>query len=125
MSSQIIVEDLKFILIYVDQLEPCQTFYETYFGFEKTTEFRPGEIYGKVGNVEMWIGSGYETNELGEKGCRPSVMIGVSSVGTLFQQLKDGGQPMLQEAPFEMQPGVYWMQAVDPAGNVLDILGGE
>lgn len=125
MNDKIVVENLKFVLVYVDQLEPCQTYYETYFGFEKTAEFRPGEIYGKLGNIDMWIGSGYDSNELGEKGCRASVMIGVNSVETLFDQLKKGGQKLLQDAPVEMQPGTFWMQAVDPAGNVLDILGGK
>ena len=125
MSHSVVVKDLKFVLIYVDELEPCQSFYETYFGFEQTAEFRPGEIYGKAGDIEMWIGSGYVKNDLGDKSCRASVMIGVNSVGTLFQQLNAGGQTVLQEAPIEMQPGTYWMQAVDPAGNILDILGGE
>ena len=125
MKSTIEVKALRFVLVYVDELEPCQSYYETYFGFEKTAEFRPGEIYGKLGDVEMWLGSGYKAHDLGEQGTRVSVMIGVSSVGSLFEHLKSDNQKMIQDAPVEMQPGTFWLQAVDPAGNVLDILGGK
>ncbi len=119
------IKDLKFLLIYVDELELCQAYYEKYFGFEKTAEFGPGEIYGKAGDIEMWIGAGYQKNELAEKSVRASVMIGVDSVGALFEQLKVDNQPMIHDQPNAMQPGTFWLQVVDPAGNILDILGGE
>lgn len=125
MNSPVKVQDLKFLLIYVDELEPCQTFYETYLGFEKTAEFRPGEIYGKVGDVEMWLGSGYAKKDANERNSRATVMLGVDSVGTLYQRLQDGNEKIIQDAPIEMQPGVYWLQFVDPAGNVIDVLGSQ
>ena len=116
---------LKFILVYVDKLEPCQRFYETYLGFKKTAEFRPGEIYGQLGDVEMWIGEGYQRTDGGEKATRSTVMLGVDSAGTLFRSLKAGGVRVIQDAPVEMQPGMFWLQFVDPAGNVIDVLGGK
>ena len=123
MSS--IVQGLKFVLVYVDKLEPCQTFYETYLGFKKTAEFGPGEIYGELGKVEMWMGEGYQRSDGREKATRATVMIGVDSVGKLFKSLTDGGVPLVQDSPVEMQAGVFWLQFSDPAGNVIDVLGGE
>ncbi|WP_420628372.1 VOC family protein [Candidatus Leptofilum sp.] len=125
MSKNVVVQDLKFALIYVDELEPCQAFYETYFGFVQTAEFRPGEIYGTMGNVDLWIGSGYKAANSDENNTRATVMIGVDSVGKLYRSLKADNQKIVQDEPIEMQPGAFWLQVVDPAGNVLDILGAE
>ena len=125
MGKSVRVTDLKFIVIYVDKLASCQAFYETYFGFEKTAEFGPGEIFGTVGDVNLWMGEGYTRSTNDEQFTRASIMIGVDSTGTLFENLKADGHKIIQDAPVEMQEGTFWMQIVDPAGNVLDILGGK
>ncbi len=49
MAPETRVNALRFLLVYVDELEPCQAFYESYLGFKKTAEFGPGEIYGALG----------------------------------------------------------------------------
>jgi predicted enzyme related to lactoylglutathione lyase len=115
---------MKFVLIYVDKLETCQPFYETYLGFEQTDEFRPGEIYGKCGEIEMWMGEGYQLAETNADNVRATVMLGVDSVSKLFDHLEADGQKIIHEAPVDMG-GLYWLQFVDPAGNVVEVLGGE
>ena len=119
------VTKLKFALIYVDTLEPSQRFYEKYLGFKQEQEFRPGEIFGSLGETHLWMGSGYKSTNTDEKSTRATVMLGVESVGRLFNQLKSGGEKVIQEKPVEMKDGVYWLQFVDPAGNVIEVLGGQ
>ena len=124
MTNPVQVQNVRFLLIYVDDLERSKKYYETYFGFEQTDEFGPGQIYGKIGALEMWLGAGYAPSADGEKGCRVTAMIGVDSAGKLFDNLQADNQKVIQDAPVEMQPGVFWLQCVDPAGNIIDVLGG-
>jgi len=119
------ITGVRFVLIYANELEPTKSFYEKYLGFKQTAEFRPGEIYGKAGAIEMWIGSGYESNKTNEKSVRATVMLGVESVGKLFNALKEDGHEVVQNEPTEMQPGTFWLQFKDPSGNVVEVLGAK
>jgi len=119
------VTGMNFTLIYVDKLEPSQKFYEKYLGFEKKQEFKPGEIFGDLGSIQCWMGEGYEKVDTNDKSTRATVMLNVDSVGELFSALKDGGEKVIQDEPVEMKEGTFWMQFCDPAGNVLDVLGGK
>jgi predicted enzyme related to lactoylglutathione lyase len=124
-KSATTVTGLRFALIYVDQLAPAKAFYEKYLGFEQTQEFRPGEIYGKAGNIEMWIGEGYNRLDNDAKSTRATVMLGVESTGALFEALQAGGEKVVQDAPVEMQDGIFWLQFADPSGNIVEVLGGK
>ncbi len=119
------ITKMNFALIYVDDLEPNRKFYEKYLGFKQEQEFRPGEIFGTLGEIHCWIGSGYKRADTDEKSTRATVMLGVDSVGVLFDQLKSGGEKIIQERPVEMQKGVYWLQFADPAGNIVEVLGDQ
>ena len=119
------ITGMRFVLVYADELEPAKIFYSKYLGFEQTDEFSPGEIYGKSGAVEMWIGSGYESNKTNEKSVRATVMLGVESVGKLFDALKKDGHEVVQNEPAEMYPGTFWLQFKDPSGNVVEVLGAK
>jgi predicted enzyme related to lactoylglutathione lyase len=119
------VTKMNFACIYVDELEPNQKFYEKYLGFKKEQEFRPGEIFGKLGEISCWMGSGYKRSASDETSTRATVMFGVDSVGNLFESLKANGERLIQEEPIEMKEGVYWLQFSDPAGNVVEVLGGR
>ena len=125
MEDQVRVSGLKFLLIYVEDLDSSLAFYQEYLGFKKTAQFSPTEVYGELGDTEMWLGAGYRRGDADEGTTRTTAMIGVDSVGRLMQKLRRGGVPTIQDAPVEMQEGVYWLQFKDPAGNVLDVLGGE
>ena len=67
------VTKLNFACIYVDELEANQKFYEKYLGFKKEQEFRPGEIFGKLGDIQFWIGSGYKKADTTEQSTRATV----------------------------------------------------
>ena len=119
------VKNMKFACIYVDELAPSLKFYETYLGFKKDKEFRPGELFGMLGEVPCWLGSGYKKSDMTDRSTRATVMFGVDSVGELFGKLKAGGQRLIQDAPVEMKDGVFWLQFADPAGNIVEVLGGK
>lgn len=119
------VTKMNFACIYVDDLEPNQKFYETFLGFKKEQEFKPGEIFGTLGNINCWMGSGYKKSNSDETSTRATVMFGVESVGSLFNNLKEAGARVIQDKPVEMQNGVYWLQFSDPSGNIIEVLGGN
>ncbi len=119
------VTRLNFACIYVDELDSNQKFYEKFLGFKKEQEFRPGEIFGKLGEIQCWIGSGYKKADTTEQSTRATVMFGVDSVYSLFESLKANGEKIIQDAPVEMQPGVFWLQFSDPSGNIIEVLGGH
>lgn len=118
------IKSMKFACIYVDELPRAQKFYETYLGFRKEQEFRAGEIFGQLGEVGCWIGSGYKRADTTEKSTRATMMLGVDSVGALKEKLERGGEKIVQ-LPLEMKEGVFWMQFADPCGNILEVLGGK
>lgn len=119
----------KFALVYADNLERSKAFYEKHLGFEQTMEFRPGEIYGTAGDIEMWIKEGYTPHGVKssetEGPTRVSVMFHVASVKALFTSLKASGETILLDAPLEMRPGTFFLSFLDPSGNVVDVLGAE
>ena len=119
----------KFALLYADKLSPTQKFYEKYFGFEKTAEFRPGEIYGKAGDIEMWIQEGYTKPNVevdqNNGPTRVSVMFNVESVSALYEALRKNGERILLDEPQEMMPGTFFLKFTDPSGNIIDVLGGK
>ena len=118
------VTKMNFACIYVDELAANQKFYEKYLGFKKEQDFAPGEIFGKLGDVGCWIGSGYKRADTNANSTRATVMFGVPSVGSLFEELKSGGEQIVQAAPVEMKPGTFWLQFADPSGNIIEVLGG-
>jgi predicted enzyme related to lactoylglutathione lyase len=125
MTKQATVTSVKFICVYVDKLEPAQAFYEKYLGFKKMTEFGQGQIFGTLGNIEMWMGEGYQRMDSTEKSSRATVMLGVDSVDTLFQSLKTDNIKLFQDSPVEMHEGIFWLQFQDPAGNIIEVLGAK
>ena len=119
------VTKMNFALIYVDEFESNKNFYEKYLGFKQTQEFKPGEVFGKMGEVDCWMGSGYKRIQADENSTRASVMLGVDSVSSLFNNLKEGNEKIIQDQPIEMKEGVYWLQFQDPSGNTVEVLGGQ
>ena len=122
------VKEIKFALVYVDDFDKAVAFYTKHFEFAK--EFDMGspekpEVFGKIGDVGIWIGGGYERRDVDTNTCRATPMLGVDSVGDLFKQLKDDNVKVVQDEPVAMQGDMFWMQFADPAGNVFDVLGGK
>jgi len=125
MPNQTKVTGFRFALIYSEDLAASQAFYEKYFSIEQTAQFSETEVYGNLGEIELWIGGGYEKSPNHKKSTRATMMLGVESVGALFERLKADGIKTIQHEPAEMQPGTYWLQLLDPAGIILEVLGEE
>jgi len=124
MNEEKIVLGFKFALIYVDDLAASQAFYEKYLGFEKSADYGPEEIFGKMGAVEAWMGGNYQRESGDDKSVRSSVMLEVASAGKLFDALKADGVKTIQDKP-QFMGQLYWLSFYDPAGNIVEVLGGE
>lgn len=114
-----------FNLVYVDELQPALDFYTRHFGFEAKRTMKDGSVWGKSGEISLWIGGGYEKQPQREKSTRSSIMYSVPSSGALFAQLKADNVATIQSEPMHMGDGEYWFQFFDPAGNILEVLGGK
>ena len=118
------IKGFAFNLVYVDDMEKALVFYEKHFGFKKDFDMDDGSCWGKAGDVALWIGPGYKRTDLTAKSTRTSVMYSVESAGSFFKQLKLDNVPTVQSEPQHMGKGDYWFQFMDPAGNILEVLGG-
>jgi hypothetical protein len=49
----------------------------------------------------------------------------VGSAFALFDKLRDAGSPIVQAQPMNMGNDQYWFQFSDPAGNILEVVGGK
>ena len=58
------------------------------------------------------------------KKTRPSFVLGVGSARALFDKLRQAEVPIVQSEPMNMGNEQYWFQFSDPAGNILEVLGG-
>jgi predicted enzyme related to lactoylglutathione lyase len=125
MKSQ--VTGFNFNLIYVDDLEKALTFYQKYFGFTTKFTMDDNSHWGPAadGKINLWIGGGYKRADTTERSTRSSIMYSVASAGEFFAQLKADGVPTMQAEPQAMGEGDFWFQFMDPAGNILEALGGK
>jgi catechol 2,3-dioxygenase-like lactoylglutathione lyase family enzyme len=125
MSDQSPVTGLAFPCVYVDDIDAARAFYEKHLGFEVEQTHPDGALFGTIGPCYLWIGGGYESRETTGRSVRTTTMLQVESTSALLQGLRDDGQTSLQEAPVKMAEDMYWLQFTDPAGNILEVLGGE
>jgi predicted enzyme related to lactoylglutathione lyase len=121
------ISGFAFNLIYVDDMAKSLAFYEKHFNFKKDFDMDDGSCWGKAGNgsIALWIGHGYKRADMTDKSTRTSIMYSVPSAKAFFQQLKSDNVPTLHSEPQHMGKGDYWFQFTDPAGNILEVLGGE
>jgi predicted enzyme related to lactoylglutathione lyase len=120
------VNGIAFGLIYSESLDDSLAFYTKYFGFEEKLRMDEGHsVWGKAGEMGLWIGSGYKKLEHSEQDTRVNFMISVESASQLFSGLKADGIKLIHTEPMDMGENQFWFQFVDPSGNIMEILGGK
>ena len=118
------VNRVSFVSVYVDDFSEALSFYQKHFGFEKKHDMGPKASWGKIGDVGLYIEGGNTPLKTEPKNVRASFVLRVDSARSLFDRLKSDGVRMVQTEVQDMGSGDFWFQFYDPAGNILEVLGG-
>jgi predicted enzyme related to lactoylglutathione lyase len=118
------VKSINFASIYVDDYQKSFEFYTKHFGYEVKHPMGENASWGKAGEAAIYIEGGNKISELTEKSVRTSVVFNVTSTSKFYNQLKSDNVSLIHSEPQHMGSDDYWFQFRDPAGNILEILGG-
>ena len=118
------VKKISFVSVYVDDFSSALSFYQKHFGFEKKHDMGATAVWGKIGDVGLYIEGGNKPVQIAHTSVRASFVLNVDSAASLFQRLKDDNVSIIQTEPQDMGSGTFWFQFFDPAGNLLEVLGG-
>ena len=111
--------------VYVDDYQQALAFYQKHFGFEIKHRMGESASWGKIGEAALYIEGGNKPADITEKTVRASVVFSVKSAKKFFNQLKVDDINFIHSEPQNMGGGNFFFFFRDPAGNILEILGGE
>ena len=81
-------------------------------------------VYGRMGDVGVWIGGGFEKIHSTVNSTRVTAMFFVDSVYKLYKNLK-ANNIQIVEAPHMVAGNFYLLKFYDPAGNIIDVIGNK
>ena len=120
------IKKTAFVSVYVKNFEQSYKFYNEVLGLEK--EFDMGELacFFKLGEDSgLYLQGGNKKIEYKADTMRTAFVLTVESASAMYEKLKAEGMRFVHKAPVQMGPKDYWFMFYDPAGNILEILGGE
>lgn len=109
--------------IYVDDFKKAYEFYSGMLGLEG----KPGEnscFYQLNKEQAIYVEGNYNPVAKDPKGVKSAITFRVESALMMFDKLKNSDIEMIQNEPMKMAENIYWFQCFDPAGNIVEFLGG-
>lgn len=126
MMSDTAITGVTFVAVYVPDFEVGYKFYNEVLGLEKEYDMGTKACYFKLGKDSgLYLQGGNKPATYSADTQRAAFVLSVASAGALFDKLKAAGVRFVQDAPKETGPDMYWFQFFDPAGNILEALGGK
>ncbi len=121
------ITGIAFVTVYVDDYKRAFEFYNEVLALEKSFDVDRDAGFFKVGNNQygLMLQGGVEGRKTRGDASRTSFVLIVESSSKMYQRLSLNGVKLLQEEPIDMGEGDFWFQFHDPAGNILEILGGK
>ena len=120
------ISGLRFVTVYVDDFSGNFEFYNEVLGLEKAYDMGGNGCYFNIGgNFGLILEGGNKSITIDRKTMRTSFVMEVESASAMYEKLKKAGVNLVQDSPVEMGKGEFWFQFFDPAGNILEILGGK
>ena len=110
--------------IYVDDFNKAYDFYNGLLGLEG----QPGEnscFFQLSKEQAIYVEGKYNPVAKDPKSVRSAVTFRVGSAVSMFSKLKNSGVELIQSEPMKMAENIFWFQCFDPAGNIVEFLGGE
>ena len=124
--SDFSVEETMSVVVYVDDIHSAIDFYSRILGLKPYGEPEGNSCFFTVGDNPngLYLEGGYMRRDLDERSARLSFMLSVNSALNLFERLKAESVRLVHESPKQMGKNAYWFQFYDPAGNILEAVGG-
>ena len=124
------ITGIRFGACYVDDWDAGREFYEQVLGLAVGFEAMPGQVlfyaFGEDPfGIMLCKVAGAASGKVGVGTAHAAFVLSVASAGALHAKLTAAGVEIPQDAPIEMGEGDHWFQFFDPAGNLLEVLGGE
>lgn len=118
---------MSFVSVYVDDFSKAVEFYGEVLGLEKSYDAGPDSCFFSVGGNRygLHVAGGARPRKTKPEDCHASFVLIVESAAALHQRLRLNFVPVVQEEPVDRGEGDYWFQFPDPAGNLLEALGGK
>jgi len=120
------VKGLAFASVYVDDFERAYEFYNGVLGLEKEYDMGSAACFFKLpDNTGLYLQGKNKTATYGADTMRTAFVFSVESAAATCERLKSAGVKFIQAEPLNMGGEQYWFQFYDPAGNILEVLGGK
>jgi predicted enzyme related to lactoylglutathione lyase len=120
------VKGLAFASVYVDDFEKTYRFYSEVLGLEKEYDMGSAACFFKLpDNTGLYLQGKNKAASYGEDTMRTAFVFSVESAKATHERLKAAGVKFIHAEPKHMGGDNYWFQFYDPAGNVLEALGGK
>jgi predicted enzyme related to lactoylglutathione lyase len=120
------VKGLAFASVYVDDFDRVFEFYEKVLGLEKQFDMGSAACFFKLpDNTGLYLQWKNKAASYSEDTMRSAFVFAVESAASTYERLKAAGVRFIQTEPRHMGGDNYWFQFYDPAGNILEALGGK
>lgn len=112
--------------VYVDDYDAAFAFYHDLLGLEKQFDTGPKACYFRITDeVGIYLEGGNSPAAVTTTSVRAAFVLSVESAFALHAHLLAAGVRCMQATPMDMGGGLHWFQFYDPAGNILEALGGR
>jgi predicted enzyme related to lactoylglutathione lyase len=120
------VKGLAFASVYVDDFDRAYRFYSEVLGLEKEYDMGSAACFFKLpDNTGLYLQGKNKTAGYAEDTMRSGFVFAVESAAATYGRLKAAGVRFIHTEPRHMGGEQYWFQFYDPAGNILEALGGK
>lgn len=120
------VKGLAFASVYVDDFERAYEFYAGVLGLVKEYDMGSAACFFKLpDNTGVYLQGKNKSASYGEDTMRAAFVFSVESAAATHERLKAAGVRFIHAEPKDMGGDNYWFQFYDPAGNILEVLGGK
>lgn len=120
------ITGVAFVSSYVDDFPTAYRFYNEVLGLEKEFDMGASACFFKLGaSSGLYLQGSGAPAPVNEKSIRSSFTLKVASASALYARLQEAGVRFVQNEPMDMGGDNYWFQFHDPAGNILEVLGGK
>jgi predicted enzyme related to lactoylglutathione lyase len=120
------VKGLAFASVYVDDFEKAYRFYVDVLGLEKEYDMGSAACFFKLpDNTGLYLQGKNKPASYADDTMRAAFVFSVESAAATYERLKAAGVRFIHPEPRHMGGEQYWFQFYDPAGNILEALGGK
>lgn len=120
------IKGVAFVSVYTDDFDESYKFYSEVLGLKK--RFDMGDMacfFAVPENTGLYLQGGNKRLEFDDQTMRTAFVFSVHSASAMWKKLNAEGIQLIHDEPMNMGAGDYWFQFYDPAGNILEILGGR